>query len=516
MDWDGIAQATGDYSWRAENMYRYFARFENAQYVPRPGTLRYIFNGIIWSLLAFLRRRPDARDWDHGHGFSGWLKTSESNTRLILPDHSILKLLLNAVRVVIQERVGSLFARAITRFDPNDSRNSEDSPEGIAFTPLAVANGKRNGPREYLLATKQQYPTRLTIQLNTLVTRVLFDEKRAVGVQFRQGKSLYQADPRAKGVGASPTYEEGSARARREVILCAGAFNSPQILKLSGVGPADELARHGIPLVLDLPGVGENLQDRYEVAVVSETPKPFVLLEGSAFAPPAAGVSDPSFDSWQRGEGLYTSNGSLLGILKRSSKELPEPDLYIFALPGHFRGYRQGYSKEIEHFGNHFTWVILKAFTNNRAGRVTLRSGDPMQVPNIEFHYFSEGSDEEASDLEAVVKGLEFVRAMNERLGKGVEQELVPGPSVKTRAQVLDFVQDEAWGHHASCTNKIGHKSDPMAVLDSRFRVRGLDGLRVVDASVFPKIPGYFIVSAVYMISEKAADVIVEDARAAS
>jgi choline dehydrogenase len=160
---------------------------------------------------------------------------------------------------------------------------------------------------------------------------------------------------------------------------------------------------------------------------------------------------------------------------------------------------------------NQFTWAVLKAYTENNAGRVTLKSKDPTKWPRIDFHYFSEGSDKQEADLDAVVDGVQFVRQMNKALGS--VKEIAPGPECDTPERLRQFIQDEAWGHHASCTCKIGADSDPMAVLDSRFRVRKTQGLRVVDASVFPKIPGYFIVSAIYMISEKAADVIIEDAR---
>ncbi len=102
---------------------------------------------------------------------------------------------------------------------------------------------------------------------------------------------------------------------------------------------------------------------------------------------------------------------------------------------------------------------------------------------------------------------------MNERLSGIIGDELVPGPGINSREKLRDFIQNEAWGHHASCTNKIGADNDDMAVLDSRFRVRKTKGLRVVDASVFPKIPGYFIVTPIYMVSEKASDVIIEDAQ---
>jgi choline dehydrogenase len=113
-----------------------------------------------------------------------------------------------------------------------------------------------------------------------------------------------------------------------------------------------------------------------------------------------------------------------------------------------------------------------------------------------------------------VVEGVEFVRQMMSRASEVVERELVPGESVNTREEIREFVRNEAWGHHASCTCKMGPKEDEMAVVDSKFRVHGTTNLRVVDASVFPRIPGFFIVTAVYMVSEKASDVILADVRA--
>ena len=211
---------------------------------------------------------------------------------------------------------------------------------------------------------------------------------------------------------------------------------------------------------------------------------------------------------------MYASNGSLIGIIKRSRKELPDPDLYIFGLPGFFAGYKPGYSKLFEYHRNRFTWAILKARTSN-TGEVRLASQDPREPPSINFRYFGDGQRESDADLDAVLEGVKFARSLNVRLARLglIEAEEVPGPGVESDAELRRFIRDEAWGHHASCTAKIGADGDGDAVLDSRFRVRGTEGLRVVDASVFPKIPGYFIVSAVYMASEKAADVITEDAK---
>jgi choline dehydrogenase-like flavoprotein len=512
QDWDYIAQITGDDSWAGKKMRGYFERLENCHYIARPGTLAYDAGGIASSITEFFERREDWRDWHHGHGFEGWLTTSEADPRLALTDPEVIDLLLNGVVEVLRDHVGNPLLRVETRLDPNDSRNCAESPEGLSFTPLAVTNGKRNGPREYLLRTKQEYPANLTIQLGALTTRILFEGKRAIGVEYLEGRHLYKADPQANGQTASGPPRQ--VRAKREVILAAGAFNSPQLLMLSGVGPRTQLEKFGIPVVADLPGVGENLQDRYEVGVVSKLCRPFKLLHGASFAPPEGnGPAEPLFAEWEQGKGLYASNGTLVGIIKRSTPDKVEPDLYIFGLPGTFKGYVPGYSAQFERYRDRFTWAVLKAHTQNTAGRVTLRSKDPRDMPDIDFHYFGEGNDATGADLDAVVKAVEFVRDMNQHLGSLVDEEEWPGKLVDTPEKLREFIKNEAWGHHASCTNKIGADDDPLAVLDSRFRVRKTEGLRVVDASVFPRIPGYFIVTAVYMVSEKAFDVISEDAR---
>jgi choline dehydrogenase len=512
QDWDYIAQITQDDTWAGTKMRGYFERLENCRYVARPGTLEYDADGIVSSISELLAHREDWRDWHHGHGFKGWLTTSEADPLLALKDREVIGLLLNGVWEVLRDHVGDPLLRVETRLDPNDSRNCKESPEGLSFTPLAVADGKRNGPREYLLRTKKEYPNNLTIQMGALTTRILFEGKRAIGVEFMEGRHLYKADPQADGKTSSSPPRQ--VRAGREVILAAGAFNSPQLLMLSGVGPQAELEKFGIPVVADLPGVGENLQDRYEVAVISKLQRSFELLEGASFAPPGGNSPvEPAFAQWERGKGLYASNGTLIGIIKRSSKDKVEPDLYIFGLPGTFKGYVPGYSANFERYRDRFTWAILKAHTNNTAGRVSLRSKNPLDTPQVEFHYFSEGNDEKQADLDAVVNGVAFVRDMNRRLGALIADEEWPGKLGDTDEKLRQFIQNEAWGHHASCTNKIGADDDPLAVLDSRFRVRRTQGLRVVDASVFPKIPGYFIVSAVYMISEKASDIIIADAK---
>jgi choline dehydrogenase len=262
-------------------------------------------------------------------------------------------------------------------------------------------------------------------------------------------------------------------------------------------------------------GVGRNLQDRYEVGVVYEVDRDFSILDGCTFGAPG----DPCIRDWQRARGPYGTNGTTTAIVHRSAHALTaDPDLFVFGAAGFFRGYYPGYSAETVGSKHHFTWAILKAHTGNDAGRITLRSTDPRVRPRIEFHYFDEGrtdGGQDEADLEAVVEGMELVRAMAPRIDSAIigggYREVFPGPEVDTHEELRAAVQDHAWGHHASCTARMGAEGDPNAVLDSRFRVNGVDGLRVVDASVFPNIPGFFIVVPVYMVSEKATDTILAD-----
>jgi choline dehydrogenase len=349
------------------------------------------------------------------------------------------------------------------------------------------------------------------VRTHALATRVLFDERRrAIGVEYLAGQRLYRADPRARADAAA---ERVTVTAAREVVLCAGAFNTPQLLKLSGIGPREELARLGIPVVADRPGVGENLQDRYEASVVSRATREFALMEGVTLRPPAPNEpEDPPLREWRNGKGPYTTNGALISMIRRSSSARDDPDLYLFALLGSFDGYYPGYSQRIAQEKDLFTWAVLKAHTHNRAGRVRLRSADPRDTPRIDFNYFE--GERAAEDLDAVVDGVEAVRAINRRCADIVREELVPGEGVRTRDDLRRYIRDNAWGHHACGTCRIGPDGDPMAVVDSRFRVHGTRGLRIVDASVFPRIPGFFIACAVYMIAEKAAQAIAEDAGA--
>ena len=503
-DWDHLQALTGDVSWSAESMRQYFQRLEHCDYLSGWKRVKEAVSG----LLTGKGTNPGR------HGFDGWLHTQTADPTLVLKDTELLRIVIFSAIKGLQHHLGSAGLLVETLDDPNDWRAvSSAGREGVCLVPLATHSGCRNGTRERLLDAAKRSDGRLRIQTGALASRVLFQGTRAVGVEYLSGSFLYRA-ARTPSSAISP--ETHTAYARHEVILAGGAFNSPQLLMLSGVGDRDELRNLGIRSVVHLPGVGRNMQDRYEVGIVSEMAKPFALLKGASFAAPKEGEKgDAAFLSWQKGRGLYTSNGAAVAVTRRSTPDKPDPDLFIFGLPSYFKGYYPGYSNALQQYQNRFTWAILKAHTRNTAGTVKLRSTDPRDTPDICFHYFSEGNDTAREDLEAVVQGVQFARELNAEIGKTVGMtELLPGPEVSSDTDVAAFIQREAWGHHASCTNPIGLAGNPNAVLDSRFRVHGTTGLRVVDASVFPRIPGYFIVTAVYMIAEKASDLILQDTKA--
>lgn len=510
QDWDDIAQLTGDSSWNSDKMRTYFERLENCQY---------------------------AKDIDNNqarHGFKGWLPTSLPSLDAMqgVVDKQTLAIVCNSTLAAFDKLFGCISDWLKLRFDPNDWSNVLNHKEGLCKIPLSTYKGKRAGAREYVKEVERSCNGGLTVKLNTLVTKVILQDieikgkktgrKKAIGIEYQEGERLYRADrqPSVSTENLQPNQVElPQYRARREVILSGGAFNTPQLLMLSGIGPKRHLQEMDIPVKVDLPGVGQNLQDRYEIAVITEMKKEFSKLKDIFKIPkPGEPHHNPHhYDKWQKEKGVLTSNGAVISFIKKSNPQLIDPDLFIFGMPGYFAGYEPDYSKRVAADQKHFTWAILKAHTNNNAGVVRLKSVDPLERPYINFHYFDEGNDCKGEDLKALVHGMEFVRNItrSKRMRKHIAREVVPGSHVKD-GQLAEFAKYNAWGHHASCSCKMGAANDESAVVDSRFRVRNVDNLRIVDASIFPKIPGFFIVSAVYMISEKASDVIHEDALSAN
>jgi len=497
-DWDGIAELTGDPSWRARNMRRYFQCIDNGRY------------RSWWHLLA---RLTGGRINPTGHGWSGWLHSEVPLPRKAFGDQALMRAIRATVRADLKiSGKGSLLTwlRRWARFligedDPNDRRLQQgDIAEGLSMVPLSTEGGQRRGTRERVLCAMREHG--LKVEFDALATRVLLDaDKRATGVEYLKGKNLYRASPNVAREAGIP----GRARAAREVILAGGAFNSPQLLMLSGIGPPGPLTALGIKVEVALEGVGQNLQDRYEVGLVHKASRPWACLKDAHFS-----VDDAVCREWRAGRGMYISNGAAVAFALRSSPRQASPDLFVMALLTRFSGYFPGYSDVIRNSRDDLTFALLKAHTNNRAGTVALRSTDPRDPPRIDFRYFEEGSDHDGDDLAAVVAGIRRIRAMSRRLQSlgVIREEDTPGTGMEEDEDLRRFVREHAWGHHASCTCAIGPRGDG-GVLSSDFRVHGTSGLRVVDASVFPRIPGFFIACAVYMIGEKAADVILEAAR---
>jgi choline dehydrogenase-like flavoprotein len=481
-DWEYLAQLTHDPSWSARSMRRHARRVEACRYRP------------VWRALQHIGIDPT------GHGWDGWLRTELPQELQALGDEEMRALISKSIWAFARTRPWRQILRWVHSVgDPNARPWRARSFEGLCYTPLSTERHARNGAYERVSHVATRHRDRLHIETDALATRVILDGARAAtGVEYLKGRHLYRADPAAHGASGEPR----RVRARRGVILCGGAFNTPQLLMLSGIGPEAHLREHGIEVNVHLPGVGGNLQDRYEVAVTHRMRRPWQVLEGARF--------DPLWQRWaMQRDGLYASNGAAIAFVDRSEPGLPEPDIFGMALPIRFEGYFRGFSGSLPRDHDYLTWALLKAHTRNRAGTVSLQSADPRDMPHVNFHYFDEGSDKEGLDLRAMVRGIQLVRRLTAPLIECgvIAEECAPGAAVQTAEALADYVRDTAWGHHACGSCPIGDVAEG-GVVDGAFAVHGTQRLHVVDASVFPRIPGFFLVSAVYMIAEKAAETI--------
>lgn len=493
-DFEYLQTLTGDASWSPDNMRKYFTKLEKNQY-----------------LLPLLP----------GHGYKGWLQTETAPLTIPLGDPELLSVLTGGAFALGNLTQNIFNLATLLAGDANSASVSRDTSPGFFQIPLSTNDGHRVGSREFVLAVanavngdgSKMFP--LDLKMNTHVTKVTFDKTvtppRATGVEFLEGQYLYRASPRSKTAGAGVA---GSATASREVIVAGGVYNSPQLLKLSGVGPAAELEKFGIPVISDLPGVGTNLQDHYEISVQARKSTNFTALEGCTFGQRGDTLGtgeDPCLERWNApvlgDRGIYSSSGLAATMFYKSSTSPKDFDIFAFGGPVNFRGYFPGYAVNATRDHDIFSWAILKAHPRNTAGSVTLRSSDPLDVPDILFNYFDTGSAGSDADLTAMTEAVKLTRDAFKRQLVPMT-EILPGKAVASDADIKTYVRDSTWGHHASSTCPIGADSDPMAVLDSNFRVRGVSGLRVVDASVYPRIPGTFTAVSTYMVGEKAADVI--------
>ena len=346
-----------------------------------------------------------------------------------------------------------------------------DKQDGFGFYQVTQNRGQRHSSAAAFLhpvATRKN----LTVKTETHVFGIYFEGKRAAIVSFQQGANSVQE------------------RAEREIILCAGAIGSPQLLMLSGVGPADQLRHFDIPIACDLPGVGKNLQDHPACAAVYECTQPVSLASAESFSNLVRYMVSR--------RGPLTSNVAEAGAFIKTSARAQIPDLQFHFGVGYFveHGFQQ-----IK--GHAFTLgpTLLHPFSR---GDIRLRSSNPLDSPSIRANYLAD-----SRDMDVMLEGVKLARtlAATKAFDGYRGAELHPGPAAKDdmalRAHIAKFTETL---YHPVGTCKMGN--DAMAVVDSELRVHGVEGLRVVDASIMPTVVGGNTNAPTIMIAEKAADLI--------
>lgn len=436
-----------------------------------------------------------------GHGFDGYFETNMLRPASVeQPKLAIMQAMAQNLSLPTdEETITKLMGSDVNLLDPK--RDTTNSFYGLIWH--AKANYERYSSRDYIQDTiAQGYP--LTLSTNSLATKVVFSKAkpkscngkpRATSLEYVLGTSIYKADfrwrPSNKGT-------RKIAHARKEIIIAGGTFNTPQLLQLSGIGPRALLKKHRIPLIVDAPGVGANLQDNPELPIVASVTKG----ENGPFGQPNA-----------------------IAMLTTPHSPDGERDMFVMHGPGAFRGFwPSNQTNAALKFDGPETYGIsmVKGKVGNRAGYVRVRSSDPTEPPEINFNFFQEKRERDMGAMKSIIAWgrKRYLEASSFNASVEVTPMEPPCPSgLKADGTCTNEQEDEAWitgqtfGHHPTSTAAIGKDGDKMAVLDSRFRVRGVGGLRVVDASVFPRIPGVFPVVSTFMVSEKASDVVKEDAK---
>lgn len=437
-------------------------------------------NGMIWirgNAMDFEKWSKDEglEDWDYAHCLPYFKRVEE---RLIggddyRGDEGNLKLttpecdnpLFDAFFESVQE----------AGYPLTDDVNGYQQEGFGKFDQTIYKSRRLNAARAYIHPIKDQRKN-LHVETQATVLRILFEGKKAVGVEYKQGGKIKQVYG-------------------KEIISCGGAINSPQLLQVSGVGNAEHLKSLGIPVVHDLPGVGEDLQDHLEVYVQWACKKPVSMYPSlSPWRAPKIG-----FDWLFRKKGVGASNHFEAGGFIRGNDEVEYPNLQFHFLPIAIR-YDGSAPKE----GHGFQLHVGPMNTDVR-GRVKIKSADPTEYPSILFNYLST-EKEKKEWVEAIRLSRKIIetQAMGELRG----EELSPGKDVQTDEEILDFVAKEgesAYHPCATCRMGVG----PMDVTDPKtLKVHGVENLRVVDASVFPYVTNGNIYSPVMMVAEKAADII--------
>ena len=362
---------------------------------------------------------------------------------------------------------------------PNNPDFNGASQEGAGFFQTTTRQGRRaSSAVAYLRPAKTR--KNLHVETSALAQRIVFDGRKALAVEYRQAGGLR------------------TARARKEILISSGAYNSPQLLQLSGVGPAELLRKHGIDVVLDAPGVGHDLQDHMQVRVVMRCAKR-ITLNDIVNHPLRRILAGARYAAFRRGPLTIAAGTS--GAFFKTNPRLATPDIQIHFLP--FSTDKMG---EKLHSFSGFTASVCQLRPESR-GSLRIRSADPSAPPEIRINYLATEVDRTAN-----VEGLKILRKILHApaLSSYVVEEVEPGAKVSTDEALLNYCRARGSTiYHPTSTCRMGN--DPLAVVDRRLRVRGLEGLRVVDASIMPDLVSGNTNAPIIMIAEKASDMILED-----
>ena len=353
--------------------------------------------------------------------------------------------------------------------------------EGAGFFQTTTRRGRRASTAfSYLRPARRR--GNLQVETAALAQRILFEGRRARAVEYAQNGTLR------------------TARAGKEILVSGGAYNSPQLLQLSGVGPAELLKSHGIDIVLDAPGVGNDLQDHMQVRLVTRCAQR-VTLNDIVNNPVRRTMAGLRYAAFRRGPLTIAAGTS--GAFFKTSPRLATPDIQIHFLP--FSTDKMG---EKLHSFSGFTASVCQLRPESR-GSLRIKSADPKVAPEIRINYLAT-----ETDRTAFIEGVKILRKIlaAPALKPYVVDEVYPGSKVVSDEDILAFCrQTGSTVYHPTSTCRMGN--DQLAVVDQRLRVRGIEGLRVVDASVMPDLMSGNTNAPTIMIAEKASDMILEDAR---
>ena len=460
-------------------------------YQPRGKTL-----GGSSSINAMLYVRGNRWDYDHWAelGNPGWsyddvlplFKRSENNEQFVNNAYHSQGGPLNVTYPRYESDISDLFLKAAAEngLKLNPDYNGADQ-EGAFLYQATHKNGERCSAAKAYLTPNLSRPN-LKVVTRAVTTSILFEGKRAVGVAYAVG------------------HEARQARAKRETILSAGAFGSPQLLMLSGIGAGADLQRHGIPVVHDLRGVGQNLQDHIDYVQSWRAPS---RSETFGIALRGTGRMMGGVMEWRKKRsGPLTSNYATTGAFICSTPHVPAPDLqlvFVVAIvDDHARRMHAGH-------GISCHVDVLRPYSR---GTVTIASRDPRAAPVIDPRFLSD-----ERDLDLLVKGAQIQQRIIESSAfDGVRGKMFYPTRIDDRDGIIRDIRARAdTQYHPVGTCKMGPDDDATAVVDARLRVRGVQGLRVVDASIMPTVCSGNTNAPTIMIGEKGADMICEDARAA-